>query len=152
MDPASSPRDPASSPRDAGLRIEACIDDETKRATILSDLGPLLAILPRWCARLIVQELEDDEEAPAGITGAIMATDCEYRRATLQVFPIFWTMDDETRRDVLTHEICHVVAEPLASLATLLVETGTPLEKRAVVVAVESIVEDMAISFRRVLR
>lgn len=40
----------------------------------------------------------------------------EYGEATLRIYPKFWTIDLEARRETILHEICHLWFAPLTSL------------------------------------
>lgn len=54
---------------------------------------------------------EDKDEIGAEVT-----TEWSYRRATILIYPIFWTQTEDERKDMLKHEFCHIVLSQLLSL------------------------------------
>jgi hypothetical protein len=43
-------------------------------------------------------------------------TDYKYRRIILRIYPPFWAENEEERKNILLHEMCHVLTEPIFDL------------------------------------
>lgn len=67
------------------------------------------------------------------LLAAEVKTEWAYRRASISIYPPFWTQTDDEKRDCLKHEFCHIVLSQFMLLINDL-QNGhmiTPNELRA---------------------
>jgi hypothetical protein len=78
----------------------------------LSDLVAVLN-LQDWEISVEYVDKPNEENADVGMDNTV---DISYLRSTIKCYPIMENMDEEYTRNVLCHELCHIITEPMYSM------------------------------------
>lgn len=78
-------------------------------------LSELVALLTLYDWEIAVEYVDEPnpENENVGMDNTI---DISYLRSTIKCYPIMEKMNEEYTRDVLCHELCHIITEPQYSL------------------------------------
>lgn len=103
------------------------------RPALEAALTPLLWLVPAWCYSLEVRWDDGEEEHDGRYVVASMETNAMYRCAILTVFPGWLVQPEAERRTILTHELLHIVLQPMADAKCAIMGTmkGQPKALRA---------------------
>jgi len=88
---------------------------EKRQKNIEKHLTALVDLLNLRDWDISVEYVDDpnDENEYVGMDNTV---DIAYLRSTIRCYPIMNKMDEEYTRDVLCHELCHIITEPQYSL------------------------------------
>lgn len=80
--------------------------DKERVAKYAADMRPLLG-LTQWTFNFTFAD--DDKEGVA----AEITSQPEYKRAFITIFPCFWQDTKKDQREIIVHELCHILTDPL---------------------------------------
>lgn len=66
------------------------------------------------------------------LVGADVTISIPYQRITICVYPVFWTHTLREQREMILHEFCHTIIQPIQNVATDLFEGKFRTEKERI--------------------
>jgi hypothetical protein len=128
------------------------VPDDLKEKIRLQ-LGYLIKICPGWVNKLFVY-FDSSPSEDSKHTMAEMHADYRYRRVYLTIYPKWFWEDDQSRRETVVHEACHVLTAPIANMIEEAVKALCAGDKRMETffreqwaIANEATTEDMTRAF-----